>query len=472
MQQRMDFPDQIERCLTVLACLQRWDFEGAQAVLAYAGSENDPLQEALHGLLQAMLRRAREDQRIDQLVRRINAGLLLDDILNSVYEDFRDLIPYDRLGLSLIEDDGQTVRARWGRLDQGRMHLRRGYAAPLAGSSLQSILETGQPRILNDLHDYLAQKPSSKSTRLIVAEGMRSSLTCPLIANGVPVGFLFFSSRGSNTYRDVHVETFLRLADRLAIAVERGCLVSQLAAHKRALERHNHALNQLNKQKDLFLGIAAHDLRGPLSLVEMSSAILLDPHIEVSAHDRAILLQDMRTQARHMMALIDDLLDVAVIEQGQLPLHREMLNIWEVLSESAERHHRLAHPRGVHVSLASDLEEGVVHADPVRLRQVLDNLIANAVRHSPLGGCVYLDAHCHDRVWRVSVIDEGPGIPLEDQPKLFQPFVRLSTHSPRGERSTGLGLAIARQVVEAHGGHIGVESVPGRGATFWFTLPV
>ncbi|MGQ9850623.1 MAG: sensor histidine kinase [Aggregatilineaceae bacterium] len=270
----------------------------------------------------------------------------------------------------------------------------------------------------------------------------------------------------------MHIETFLCLADRLAIAVERGCLVSQLAAHKRALERHNHVLHQLNKQKDLFLGIAAHDLRGPLSLVEMSSAILLDPHIEVSAHDRAILLQDMRTQARHMMALIDDLLDVAVIEQGQLQLHPEMLDIWQVLSESVEHHQRLAQPRGVRVALASDLEEGVVYADPMRLRQVLDNLIANAVHYSPLGGCVYLDAHCHGRVWRVSVIDEGPGIPLEDQPKLFQPFARLSTHSPRGERSTGLGLAIARQVVEAHGGHIGVESVPGRGATFWFTLPV
>ncbi len=470
MQQYAELYERIERSLTALKHLQQGDLQGAQIALQDA-SEEDPLNEALHALLQTLLRRAREAERFDRLLHHINAGLLLDDILNSVYADFRDLIPYDRLGMALIEEDGQTVCARWGRLDGGTMYLRRGYTAPLAGSTLQTILETGQPRILNDLQQYLAHKPSSESTRLIVAEGMRSSLTFPLQAEGKPLGFLFFSSTAPNAYREAHIQTFLRIAEHVAIAVQRGRLVSELTAQKRTVERQNRALDRLNQQKNAFLGIAAHDLRGPLSLVEMSSTILLDDYIEVSAEDQTILLQDMRNQARHMMALIDDLLDVAVIEQGQLRLRPETLDLCQVLAESAEQHQRLAQPKGVRVALNPPPVAGIVHADPQRLRQVLDNLISNAVRHSPSGGSVQLTAERHESGWRVTVRDDGPGIPWDDQPKLFQPFAQLLTRSPRHERSTGLGLAIARQIVQAHGGQIGVESVPGQGATFWFTLP-
>jgi signal transduction histidine kinase len=470
VQQDTELSERVERCLEVLTCLQGEDFAGAQAAMSRY-PPGDRLEEALDAVVRILARRSREAERFDQLLRHIGAGLLLDDILNRVYDDFRDLIPYDRLGLSLIEDDGQTVRSRWGRLDGGRMHLRRGYTAPLAGSSLQTILETGQPRILNDLHDYLAHKPSSESTRLIVAEGMRSSLTCPLIAEGRPLGFVFFSSAAPNTYHDSHAETFLRLADHLAIAVARGNLTSELAAQNRDIQRQNKSLSRANEQKNSFLGIAAHDLRGPLSLVEMSCSILLDPHFEVSADDRATLLQDMRKQAQHMMALIDDLLDVAVIEQGQLRLRLEALDICQVLTETVEQHQRLAQPKGVRVTLAPAQQGGTVRADPRRLRQVLDNLIANAVRHSPPGAVVQLVVQQYEQRWRISVRDEGPGIPWDDQPKLFQPFPQLSGRAPGSARGTGLGLAIARQIVEAHGGQISVESVPGQGATFWFTLP-
>ena len=180
------------------------------------------LGEALCDLASALGNRNREAQKLDQITARINAGLLLDDILENVYHDFRGVIPYNRIGFSLIENDGQTVRARWAKSDQPEIKLMKGYAAPLEDSSLQTILTTGRPRILNDLAEYLEQKPDSKSTRLIVAEGIRSSLTCPLIADGVPVGFIFFSSIQPNTYADAHVETFSRIAGQLSVIVEKG----------------------------------------------------------------------------------------------------------------------------------------------------------------------------------------------------------------------------------------------------------
>ena len=131
---------------------------------------------------------------------------------HSVYDEFRGFIPYERIGFALVEDDGQTVRAVWNKSDLSRTYLKRGYSASLEGSSLQEIIDTGHPRIINDLEAYLENKPQSKSTRLIVKEGFRSSLTCPLIINGVPVGFIFFSGQQPNTYRGEHINTFSRIA--------------------------------------------------------------------------------------------------------------------------------------------------------------------------------------------------------------------------------------------------------------------
>ncbi len=109
-------------------------------------------------------------------------------------------------------------------------------------------------------------------------------------------------------------------------------------------------------------------------------------------------------------------------------------------------------------------------ADPMRLRQVMDNLISNAVKYSPAGSEVRVRAAVEGDEWLVSVQDQGPGLTADDQERLFEDFARLSAKPTGGEKSTGLGLAITRRVIEAHGGRIGVNSTPGSGATFWFTL--
>jgi GAF domain-containing protein len=166
------------------------------------------LGQALRDLAHVLELRYREVQKIEKITTQINAGVLLDDILEIVYRDFRELIPYNRIGLSLIEDDGQTVRARWAQTDQSNMTITAGYSSRLAGSSLEAIIRTGQPRILNNLEEYLRHHPQSTSTRAILNEGIRSSLTCPLIANGVPIGFIFFSSASPDTYSETHVATF------------------------------------------------------------------------------------------------------------------------------------------------------------------------------------------------------------------------------------------------------------------------
>jgi signal transduction histidine kinase len=456
----------IQQCMAAIECLEREDYD--LDLPALAGTD---LGRALQRLADTQRIHARERQQLDRITARINAGLLLDDILENLFEDFHALIPYNRIGLALLEDNGQMVCSRWNKSDRPtRLNL--GYVAPLAGSSLEHIIDTGQPRILNDLEAYLRDKPSSKSTRLIVAEGMRSSLTCPLIANGEPVGFLFFSSTEPFIYQSSHIDIFQHIAAQLSVSIEKGNLVSALAAQKAAIERHKDELQQLNELKNTFLGIAAHDLRSPLGVVNMATSILLDSAMEMDAGEIRSLLSTILEQTGHMLNLIDSLLDVSLIESGKLELIPEAIPLGRFLIKSIENHAWLASSKSSVVRLETELDgTEILTADPLRLRQVMDNLLSNAIKYSPAGSTIRVYAEPTPAGWRISVQDQGPGILPEERQRLFQAFQRLSARPTGGERSTGLGLAITRRVVEAHGGQIGAESVPGRGATFWFTLP-
>lgn len=194
-------------------------------------SDNDDvgrLGAAILGLSRTLENRFDEHRKLIQVTVQANAGLLVDEILDEFYASFRGLIPYDRIGLALLENQGRVLRARWARSDAETVHLKRGYAASMDRSSLQFILETGRPRILNDLEAYLEDHPKSESTSLMVQEGVRSSLTCPLIAVGKSVGFLFFSSFQKNTYRDAHIDLFMQIASQLSTIVEKGRLYEEL----------------------------------------------------------------------------------------------------------------------------------------------------------------------------------------------------------------------------------------------------
>jgi diguanylate cyclase (GGDEF)-like protein len=171
---------------------------------------------------------------LSRVTEKVNSGMTLDEVLGFVYDSFQPLIPYDRIGVALIEDGG-VVRARWARSAASEIHLGQGYAASLEGSSLQQVMSSGEPRLINDLEAYLADHPQSDSTRRIVCEGMRSSLTGPLVARGRPVGFIFFSSLRPHAFGDPHTELFRQIAGQLSLIVEKSLLLEDLAASNRKL---------------------------------------------------------------------------------------------------------------------------------------------------------------------------------------------------------------------------------------------
>jgi diguanylate cyclase (GGDEF)-like protein len=190
--------------------------------------EVSELGKALRALAEALKAQSDRSAMLARITQRINEGLLIDEVLDHIYENFFSLIPYDRIGLALLEEGREVVRAYWARSEANEIKLPLGYSAGLAGSSLEGIIRTGRPRILNDLEAYLEKHPDSESTRLIVLEGMRSSLTCPLVVKNQPVGFLFFSSMQANTYSESHQELFLQIADQLAMTLEKGRIYQEL----------------------------------------------------------------------------------------------------------------------------------------------------------------------------------------------------------------------------------------------------
>lgn len=416
------------------------------------------LGRALAELGHALELRFAQMRAVSRVTAQINAGLLLDEVLDRVYDSFRPLIPYDRIGLALLEQDDTLVRARWARSDGAEMKVSKGYAAQLAGSSLERVLATGEPRILNDLEAHLRDHPESESTRLIVAEGVRSSLTCPLLANGKPVGFLFFSSRAPRSYEDVHVELFQEIAGQLALIVEKSRLYQQLV--------------ELDEVKNRFLGIVAHDLRSPIA-IQRSYAELLETGFLGTLNERqADAVRRISGVCDGMLLLVNDLLDLSAIEGGQLELRLRDVPLGEYLRACRELNAVHAEAKGIELRLELPDELPKVRMDPRRIDQVMSNLISNAIKFSHRGTRVVLSARREAEMVAVSVRDHGQGIPASEQSRIFTEFGRASVRPTAGEKSTGLGLAIVRRIVEAHGGRVWVESEVGVGSSFSLTLPL
>lgn len=422
------------------------------------GDEVDELGLSLVRLGQALDRRFEEIRRLAAVTERINAGLLLDDVLSFVYESFSELIPYDRIGVSILESNNTLVRARWARSEAPRMEISRGYSARLNGSSLKTILDTGVPRILNDLEAYLEAHPESESTRRIVREGMRSSLTCPLIALNKPIGFMFFSSFGKNTYRDLHRDVFLRIAGQLSVIVEKSRLYQELL--------------ELSDLKTRFLGFAAHDLRNPLSVIQAYLRSYFEEEASLLSPDQLRAIGIMGRACDSICNLIETFLDIHAIESGRLLLKPERVEVESFLAEAVAQSDLLARAKSMSLSIEGKGAPRFWMFDPYRIQQVLYNLISNAMKYSRPGTEIVLRARSEDGTLALSVIDHGQGIPEHEISNLFVEYGRASLAPTGNESSTGLGLAICKRIVEAHGGTLAVESKVGEGSVFSLMLPV
>jgi signal transduction histidine kinase len=230
-------------------------------------------------------------------------------------------------------------------------------------------------------------------------------------------------------------------------------------------------LLELNELKSRFVGIAAHDLRSPLTVIK-GYADLLGEGVAGKVSDRQRgILGSIDQACERMLVLINDLLDVSVIESGKLELDRKPVPFSDYLEEVRGTQEILAQAKGIRLRLDVPEDLPAISIDVHRMGEVFDNLLSNAFKFSEPGSEVILQAEPYRDGVKVLVIDEGPGIAEDEVPNLFGVFQRGSSRTTGGESSTGLGLAIVKRLVEAHGGHIWIESKLGEGASFIFTLP-
>jgi two-component system, sensor histidine kinase and response regulator len=228
-------------------------------------------------------------------------------------------------------------------------------------------------------------------------------------------------------------------------------------------------LEELDEQKNKFLGMAAHDLRNPLSSILGFSQILRDDEVEPQRGREFLAI--ITRAGEEMMNTLNDLLDISMIESGKLELHCKSTDLSELLHYHVYLNQVNAQRKNI--TIKTHVPDNVrVFCDSSRIAQVLDNLLSNAIKYSPQKSQIEVTLQQYqDLRVEVSVRDQGPGVPLEKQSRLFGAFSKLGTRPTGGEKSTGLGLAIVKKIIQAHGGEVGVNSATAQGSCFYFILP-
>ena len=240
----------------------------------------------------------------------------------------------------------------------------------------------------------------------------------------------------------------------------------------RQLHLANAELRELNQLKNRFLGMAAHDLRKPVGIIMTYTEFVLDEARDQLSGQHCEFLRSVLTSAASMRRLIDDFLDVSAIESGKLRLDLALASVPEILSGVEPIARLMAGKKKIALLVDTADDKQQLRVDAPKLQQALLNLLGNAVEHSSPGQRVWLSFGREEQDFVFSVRDEGPGIGPEEQARLFTAFTPAGARKTAGERGMGLGLAIARLIVQTHGGRIWVESLPGQGATFRIALPV
>jgi signal transduction histidine kinase len=227
-------------------------------------------------------------------------------------------------------------------------------------------------------------------------------------------------------------------------------------------------LRRFDEMRSDLVSTVAHQFRTPLTSLRMAVHLCLEGVAGPLTEKQADLLAAAREESERLQTMVDELLDLAQLQGGKVELDREPIGADRLLREAHRTMRPAAEERGLVLELDPTVPGDAVEADPERVQLVFANLLENAIRHSPQGGRVRMGAAPTNGFVRFEVADQGPGVPPEQRARIFEKFVRLQGALPGG---AGIGLSIARDVVRAHGGEIGVEGEPGSGATFWFTLP-
>jgi signal transduction histidine kinase len=314
-----------------------------------------------------------------------------------------------------------------------------------------------------DIGGALDEWPGT-NMRAVAELGIRSAVAVPLLRDGSAVGTISARHRQADAFSERQIELLKTFADQAVIAIENVRLFHEIEDKSRELEL-------ANRHKSEFLANMSHELRTPLNAIIGFSDVLLTRMFGELDAKQEEYLNDILSSGKHLLDLINDILDLSKVEAGRMELEPSEFSLTEAVRNSVTMVRERAANHGIAISYAVSPEAGEVEADERKVKQVLFNLLSNAVKFTPDGGQVSVKAWREgEDVW-VAVADTGVGIAAGDLELIFEEFRQVGDSAGRTHEGTGLGLTLTKKLVELHGGRISVESEPGKGSTFMFTLP-
>lgn len=390
----------------------------------------------------------------NRCARALGSSLDLDEAFGEFIRELRGLIRFDRMAIVLADEGTARVIAAAGERADDVMPP--GTQLSLEDNVLSEVVNRGQTIVRADM----AQAKYAEEEQL-VALGLRTRVVAPLLAGARPIGLISIGRREPNSFTDHEVELTGLLGRLAATAVQ----------NIRAYEGERRTVDELRRLSALradFVSLVSHELRSPMAAVIGASRTLQARWRELQPEQREAFLGLIGEETTRLAALIGDVLDTSRIEAGTFTYHFADVDLPRLVEDVAAT----ASLGQDEVPITTAVQSGVppVRADANRLRQVIGNLIDNAVKYAPAGTTVDVRVAAENGKVTVAVRDEGMGIAAADQRLIFEKFGRV-TGGP-SMPGTGLGLYIARSIAEAHGGTVEVSSAPGRGSTFKLTLPV
>lgn len=403
---------------------------------------------------QALAERVDELSMMQRIDRQLNATLDYERVMDLTLQWAVDTTHADAGSLGLLVDDGEqqgmwvaAVRGYPSSLEKYQQEL-----WPLATGIVGEVASTAQVIYVSDVRT----DPHYHAERALT----QSELAVPVMREERVIGVLNLESDRPDGFSGDDRAFVVRLVDRAAIALENARLYAEV---KRA-----------NESKSKFVSIVSHELKAPMTIIKGYAELIELTMADSLGADEQRLLHIIMSNVEQMQTLINDLLQLARLESGQLKLDRSPTSFHIVLGEviSSFRHSITEKELGVTLNVPAEMP--LVHADPVRLNQVLTNLLSNAVKYTPRGGAIEVAVRVdsEDQAVCCTVRDSGPGISPEDQEHLFERFFRGKQSYVRQQAGTGLGLSISKTLVEMHGGKIWAESAVGKGSSFFFTIPL
>jgi signal transduction histidine kinase len=381
-------------------------------------------------------------------------------VLDTLVESAARLCEADMTQIMRPKEDGFYSAASYGHAPEYSEYIKN-FTFPAGRGSVTGrvLLERKPIQIADVLADSEYNVPLPQKLG-----GYRTHLGVPLLREGKPIGVILLSRKSVKPFDDKQIELATTFADQAGIAIENVRLFDEIQDKSRQLE-------EASRHKSQFLANMSHELRTPLNAILGYTELMADGAYGEPSEKMLGVLKRLESNGKHLLGLINDVLDLSKIEAGQLVLELSDYSVQDIAQTVRSTLEPLAADKKLtfKVEMAPELPPG--RGDGRRLTQVLINLVGNAIKFTDAGE-VAIKAEANNGAFYVSVRDTGPGISAADQAKLFQEFQQADNAITKKKGGTGLGLAISKRIIEMHGGKIWVESQLGQGSTFAFSLPV